>query len=352
MARKTYFEGLNIRLEAERERRTILFLFRQALAIQKNALELNDKAAYVWNEIGITLFELGELEESDSCLNKAIALAPTWSIPYYNFLYHFSERGPAYYEQAESYGLKSMALQPDDFDIYLILADLYEKQERYEESVKMLKKCIELDPENSSAYNDLGFIYKNSDLGTNEEAEKLFLTALEKDSTDMGAHYNLGQLYRDEYGKNEESITHFRRYIQLEPEDPDGYNELGLTLDEFPDKAEEAEAMYIKANEVDPGFPYGFYNQAHLYSHELNRPEEAITLFKKYNENEPEDPDGYFEIACIHSELGNLEEALLWLQQAFDRDFSDQEKLMQEVKLENLRSNEAFQSLLKEHFGN
>jgi len=69
---------------------------------------------------------------------------------------------------------------PDTTEIKYDLAMLYERQGRMDEFEKLMKRVIELDPDNANAYNSLGYTYadQNRNLG---EAQDLLERALDLD---------------------------------------------------------------------------------------------------------------------------------------------------------------------------
>lgn len=341
-ARKLYFEGLNYRFAAKQNKED-LSLYQKAVQLQQQALQLDEEAAYVWNELGITIEKLGEIEESDRCLNKAIELAPTWSIPYYNFLVNYRDRG--LYEEAEKFGLKALEIKPEDPDIYYFLAKLYKDQDRNEESLEMCYKYIELNPKDPEGYITIGRVLKRYP-DRLDEAEQWHLKALEVDPNDSYSYRKLAELNKYYLERPEEAEKMFQKYVELEPNEVDGYHELARLYDHYLDRKEDAVQYYQRCIEMDSTYAYPYYNLAYMYSWKLDRLEDAVPLFEQYNQLEPDDPDGYFEIACIKAFQQQTAEALEWLTKAMERGFDETDRLKSEDRLKPLRDLPAFQSFL------
>jgi tetratricopeptide (TPR) repeat protein len=53
--------------------------------------------------------------------------------------------------------------------------------------------------------------------GRYREAEKLYLTGLQRDPTNAQLHYNLGVLYDDYLQKPREAARYYRKYLSLNP---------------------------------------------------------------------------------------------------------------------------------------
>lgn len=118
----------------------------------------------------------------------------------------------------------------------------------------ILKKLIDLYPDDERAYNFMGTAY----FATQEykEAIKYYLEAL-KINPDYSPVYNqLGYAYR--YLKNfSEAEKMFQKYIELIPNDPNPYDSYGELLMEI-GKFDESIANYKKALSVNPYFTFSY----------------------------------------------------------------------------------------------
>src|SRR5690606_7793484 len=73
---------------------------------------------------------------------------------------------------------KADAEMPDTAEIKYDLAMLYERQGRYDEFERLMRRIIELAPDNANAYNSLGYTFADRNVNLNE-AEELLEQALE-----------------------------------------------------------------------------------------------------------------------------------------------------------------------------
>ena len=76
--------------------------------------------------------------------------------------------------------VKANAENPDTAEIKYDLAMLYERQGKFDEFEALMKRVIELDPENANAYNSLGYTYADQNRQL-DEAQDLLETALDLD---------------------------------------------------------------------------------------------------------------------------------------------------------------------------
>ncbi len=75
---------------------------------------------------------------------------------------------------------KADADLPDTPEIKYDLAMLYERQGRYEDFERLMRRIIELSPDNANAYNSLGYTFADRNINL-DEAEELLEQALELD---------------------------------------------------------------------------------------------------------------------------------------------------------------------------
>lgn len=162
------------------------------------------------------------------------------------------------------------AEQTDQVSNYSQQVNAYFKQGRYKEAIEELQKIIELRPDYSYAYYNLGIAYQNLD--QIDKAYENFKKALELDikagnqkliaeSTGKIArlnryqeainYYKQANIY-DKQHKYNEAIRQLRQAIQLEPDFPEFYYHLAL--------------CFIKLNKEQGAFEN--YNKALLLSRE------------------------------------------------------------------------------------
>jgi tetratricopeptide (TPR) repeat protein len=127
--------------------------------------------------------------------------------------------------------------------VYSTLGNVYNDMERFEDSIRMHKKAIEINPRFHEAWVNLGIVYRLT--GDFEEAEKCYATALELEPDYAELHVSLGALYVHE-GKYERAVEHLEKAVELDGQLPTAWANLSLayaTVSEF----EKADAALKKA---------------------------------------------------------------------------------------------------------
>jgi tetratricopeptide (TPR) repeat protein len=174
---------------------------------------------------------------------------------------------------------KALELNPEDDRAYTQLVQIYRKQEKRSEAEVLLRKAIELNPENDWAYTQLGWIYREH--GKRSEAEVLLRKAIELNPENEWAYAELGRIYFEQ-GKLPEAETLFKKAIELNPENDWVYTELGRIYFER-GKLSEAIGLLKKAIEFNPENDWA-HSTLVVLNEEAGKPELAIEYAKKTNE--------------------------------------------------------------------
>ena len=100
---------------------------------------------------------------------------------------------------------------PDEKYLHLYLSTVYDELDRFRDAEKHLKRCLELNPEDAEAMNNLAYLYAERDMRL-DDAEKLLKRALE--ITPNSGYYldSLGWVYYRR-GDAEKAIEYIRRAI-------------------------------------------------------------------------------------------------------------------------------------------
>ncbi len=118
------------------------------------------------------------------------------------------------YERAVEYYSTVIELDPQDSIAYNNRGSSYYKLGQYKKSIEDCNKIIELDPKNSTAYSNRGLSYY--ELGQYEKSIEDCNKAIELDPQDSSAYNNRGLIYY-ELGQFERSIEDYHKAIELDP---------------------------------------------------------------------------------------------------------------------------------------
>jgi tetratricopeptide (TPR) repeat protein len=175
-----------------------------------------------------------------------------------------------------------VAAYPNDERAHFNLGGYYFGQQEYSQAIEQYRKATELEPGYSTAYNLLGYSYRQS--GDFAGAEKAF-----------------------------------RKYIELTPGDPnpyDSYAELLLKMGRFDDSI----AQYRKALEIDPNFLNAHQGIAMdlLYSGKAGPAEAELANITKKARTDGERRTALFALAVVHLDGGKMARALEDVDRQYD----------------------------------
>ncbi|MBF0309853.1 MAG: tetratricopeptide repeat protein [Magnetococcales bacterium] len=211
----------------------------------KRAIDLDEKWAVLWRDLGILLAaNLGRPEKAEAAFRRAIELDEKDTISWH--------------------GLGSL------------LAD---QSKRAAEAEAAYRRAIELDEKFAHPWNGLGNILHR--LNRNAEAESAYRRAIELDEKDTISWHGLGNLLTDHLNRYEEAETAYRRAIELDEKFAHPWNGLGNLLQNHLNRYEEAEAAYRRAIELDEKLAHPWNGLGNLLAAHLNRYEEAEAAYRR-----------------------------------------------------------------------
>jgi tetratricopeptide (TPR) repeat protein len=167
-----------------------------------------------------------------------------------------------------------VAAYPNDERAHFNLAGYYFGQQDYPQAIEHYKKATELTPSYSSAYNLLGYAYRQS----------------------------------GDYANSEKA---FQKYIELIPKDPnpyDSYAELLLKMGRFDDSV----TQYRKALAIEPTFLNAYQGIAMDLMY-LGKPDQAAAELQNIGQKARTDGErrtGLFALTVLHVDGGKMAKAL------------------------------------------
>ena len=210
------------------------------------------------------------------------------------------------YDKAISFLLRGIALDPNNATAYINLGLTYEKQGNLTKAIPLWEKAIALDPNYASAYFNLGLAYYNQ--GNTTKAIQSYEKAIAVDPDYVNAYNSLGVVY-DNQGKFTKAIQSYEKAIEVDPDYAKAYYNLGIVYDDQ-GKFTKAIQSYEKAIEVDPDYANAYYNLGIVYHNQGNLAK-AIELFEKVIAVDPNYAEAYVNLGVAYAKQGNFDKALI-----------------------------------------
>ena len=124
------------------------------------------KAFAVWNLMGLSAAQIGQLDQAIFAFRKVLAIKPDVAEAYNNMGNALKEQGKLE-EAIEAYN-KALAIKPDYADAYYNMGDALKEQGKLEEAIEAYNKALAIKPDYAEAYNNMGIALKEQ--GKLEEA--------------------------------------------------------------------------------------------------------------------------------------------------------------------------------------
>lgn len=186
-------------------------------------------------------------------------------------------------------------------------------QREYDKAVEQFNKALEMEPEDTSALNNLGAAY--SEAGNFERAFPYFRKALELDPDNYKAHHNYGVALANA-GQHEEAKQELEKAIELNKYDARSYSVLGGVLVNM-GRFDEARVQLQRALEEAPDESDALNNLGSLYAREGNFGE-AEKYFARGVQADPESYELSLNLGRVYAAQGRLNEAIGLVEKARD----------------------------------
>jgi tetratricopeptide (TPR) repeat protein len=166
------------------------------------------------------------------------------------------------YVDAEKLSISITQEFPEHPFAWKVLAVVLNLNGKLRESLVASQKCVQLEPQDGAAHNNLGNTFKV--LRRLNEAEASYRKAITLKPDYAEAYSNLGSTLQ-ELGKLNEAEASYRKAITLKPDFAEVHRNLGTTLQEL-GRLEEAMNSYTKAIELNPHSPWLIQNLTELFA--------------------------------------------------------------------------------------
>ena len=245
-------EILEINPQADRIHYFLGLLY-EKLKEEKKALEHFEKitaTSSVFDDAvlqqAVLLRDLKESKRGTELLRNAIRKHPKVS-RFYQFLSLFWEEEEQMDRAVDALkdGIKKI---PNDEELYFNLGSLHDKLKQKEESLKMMRKVLELNPKNAAALNYIGYTY--AEAGDKlDEAEKLIVEALKIKPGDAYITDSLGWVYYQK-GDLKKALIFIEKANKRSPNEPVILEHLG---DVYLKRGEKSRAKQFFKQAIEQG---------------------------------------------------------------------------------------------------
>ena len=268
------------------------------------------KHQFGWKVLGVTLKQMGKINESLVASQKSVQLDPQDAEAHNNLgvILKKLER----LKEAEASYRKAITLKSDFAKAHYNLGNTLKTLGRLDEAEVSLRQAIALKPDYAEAHNNLGITLQ--ELGKLDEAEASYRKAIILKPDYDEAHNNLGNTLQEQGGLKEAEVS-LRQAITLKPDLAEAHNNLGITLQEQ-GRLDETEASYRKAIILKPNYAEAHNNLGNTLQ-EQGRLKEAEASYKKAIALKPDFGKAwnnlFFSLQAAKSQTSSIEDHLTLL---------------------------------------
>ena len=271
-------------------------------AFQK-AISINPDYAKAYYNMGNALRDLGKLDEAVEAYKKALASKPDYAEAYNNMGYIFQQQEKPE-EAIEAYN-NAISIKPDYADANYNMGNALTEQAKLEEAIEAYNNAISIKPDYAEAYSNMGLAFQHQ--GKLDEAIEAYNNAISIKPDYAEAYSNMGNALKGQ-GRLEEAIEAYKKTVSINPNYAEAYNNMGNALKEQ-NKLEEAIQAYNKAISIKPDYAEAYYNMANTLK-EQGKLNKATEAYKKAVSINPNYAEAYNNMGNALKEQDKLEEAI------------------------------------------
>jgi tetratricopeptide (TPR) repeat protein len=294
---------------------TKLRRYEQALTDYSQAIGLDAKQAYVWNQRGSAYFYLGQPKRANADYTKAIELDSKDATAWGNRALTYSELGQP--DKAIADCNKAIKLNPKFAPAWRNRGRAYGELRQYDKALADLNRAIDLDPKDVFAWVNRGLAYSKS----HQYAKGLANSnkAIELDRKFAPAWYNRGCTYNELY-QYDKALADWNKAIELDRRLGPAWNSLAWLFATCPQPkfrdAGKAVGLAKKAVELAPK-EANYWNTLGAAHYRAGNWKEAVAALEKSMKlgNGGHSLDWFF-LAMAHWQQREKEKARSWFDQA------------------------------------
>jgi TolB-like protein/DNA-binding winged helix-turn-helix (wHTH) protein/Tfp pilus assembly protein PilF len=328
-----------IRIELTPQEQAVL---KQANVVNPEAYESYLKGRYFWNKR-----TADGLKVALAYFNQAIEEDPNYAQAYagladsYNLLgdWEYGALAPSEaYPKAKAAAIKALELDNTLGEAHTSLAfslDVFDRD--WESAEREFRRAIELNPGYATAHH--WYAWHLSEIGRNSEAIAEMRKAEHLDPLSLIISADVAEILLVAH-LNDEAIEQSRRTVDMDPNFAIAHFELG---EAFVQKHSYSEAIieFQKAIELSGGSISARANLAYAYALS-NKRNEAVKIL---NDLKTRSTRNASEISLMYVGLGEKDEAMKWLEKAYDEHFNP--SILVRPAFDPLRSDPRFQNLVR-----
>lgn len=248
-----------------------------ALEDLEKSISLNDKFADSQNLMGLIMISLNKKEEAKSFFLNAYALDGTDADFSYNLGYLYFEDNR--FAEALDWFKKSEAINALNIQLLSRMGNAYSQLEDFDNAVLYHRKCIDLSPEDTYSYFNLGLAFLNG--GNPKLAIDQFNFAYEREKEDADITYYLAMCF-EQLEDYKAALEHLAVSLEINPRNASYYDKRAALYDVL-GQYEKAIEDYMVSISIYPNDCQIHQELGRLFN-QIGNEEKAVYQFQKAKE--------------------------------------------------------------------
>jgi protein O-mannosyl-transferase len=252
-------------------------------------------------------------------------------------------------QESIKYLRRSLEIYPDYSEAHVELGKVFDQNHQWDSAELHDRRALQLAPQNFTATNNLGNVYLA--MGKYQDAIVYFRRALAINPNFKYAYYNLGLTYK-QLNQPDSTIKYCRKMLEYEPNYVNAYQDLGTAyfMKQNYDSAEYYFKLVLTANPQDAG---ALHNMGAAYLNAKKYPL-AIDYFKKTIAVSPNYTSAYSYLGRSYFETGQYQAAI----DIYAKEFTLQNKnsgdlpymAMSYQKIGNMQQAKVYEAMAQKYF--
>jgi len=261
-------------------------------------------APLLFNVSGSFYKSNSQLDVAVTKFKQALTLKPNYTEVHYNLGVTLRELGHIN-EAIKSYK-NALSIKNEHPDAHYNLGNALLSLKQYDDAIEHFKSAIVFNPKFAQAYNNLGILYKQ--LGKDLEAGKNFDKALAIKPDYAEAANDRGVIYQNS-GDHESAIKYYQKSLEINPNLADAYNNIGLAEKEL-NNTDNAIKSFEKALSINPNLANSYYNLSRFKQYTISNEQVAKmqSLLSTVGVSQSDLIKINFALAGVNEYLGNQDE--------------------------------------------
>jgi len=177
------------------------------------------------NNLGITLFQKGQVDQAMAHFQKALEINPNYDLAHNSLGNVFLQKRQL--DEAIAQFQKALEINPKYFEVHSNLGNAFLQKGQVDEAMAQFQKALEINPNYDLAHYNLGnALFQKGEV---DEAIEQYQKALEINPNLDEVHYNLGNALVQK-GRLDEAIGQYQKALGINPNDAETHNNLGFAL--------------------------------------------------------------------------------------------------------------------------